>query len=298
MSFSAAHLRATASWTSQPPAPARASSPGDLSWMDAQEAAAGSPPLKALERQRRRGLRTDDFQQDPGLAFSKPHPALAASFDQGTQPQSRPPAAPGANASAPAAWVAGADPYPSTATVAKSYASPLPHWSRAALEARVATLERMLQQGDAQANGSTGAVYASDRELSEHLQVTVRKNRELRAEREVAKTRVARLEEEKRGIMEKLALDKTALQSLLQDTSQAKESLQASFKALIQEKQELQARLAKAEADNAALLRRGVARAAESIYGVDPAVLQGNVDDVQAINSALMESLRVMRERG
>ena len=167
-------------------------------------------------------------------------------------------------------------------------ASPNPLWSRPALEARVATLESMLASA-----GETGSnvIHATDRELSEQLQITVRKNRELHAELEVAKASTARLEQEKEQLLEKLAQDKAAMDALLRDTSAAKESLQASFKAMVDERKQMEARLARLEADNLALRRQ------RELNVYDPTVVRSNLDDVQAINEALKESLRLMRAR-
>ena len=136
-------------------------------------------------------------------------------------------------------------------------------------------------------------IQSSDRELSDHLQVTVRKNREIRAELEVAKTQIAQLHAEKQQILEKLALDKTALETLLRDTATAKDSLQVSFKSMIAERQDMQARLARLEQENASLKRQKE----YNLYGLDPALIKGNLDDVQAINDALKESLKAMRAK-
>jgi len=294
--FSADSLRAAAANTSwQSNAPSSLHRP---SWLDEPAPTSpnnnnNGPSLKALERQQRR--RASRGHEQPSAASSIFDDAPSRSYadipSRRSHEQQRAAAAPLRNLPYDARRIPqqqqqqqqhnGGD-----RVFDEESSSPGPLWSRAALEARVATLEGMLATMD-----SLSVVRSSDRELSEHLQVTVRANRELRAELEVAKASIARLEREKEQLLDKLAQDKNALDAVLRDTQAAKESLQTSFTAMVEERKHMEARIARLEADNQAMRRQKE----QAVY--DPVVVKSNLDDVQAINEALKESLRLMRAR-
>lgn len=164
-------------------------------------------------------------------------------------------------------------------------------WTRPALEARVHTLERLLaEQQSLPSSSQRGLPIQSDeRELAEHLQVTVRKNRELRAELEVTKNRLASLLEEREAFAAKLNQDNDSLQSLLEEAQRAKDALGNCIKALSMEKNELANRLALAEDEIVRL------KSAQSGPIVQFDEIRGNIEDVAVINEGLSESLRQMK---
>ena len=161
-------------------------------------------------------------------------------------------------------------------------------WSRSALEARVETLEKMLAEKEAPGNRQL-SIKTDDRDLSEHLQVTVRKNRELRAELEVTKNRLATLLEEREAFALKLGRDNDSLQSLLEEAQRAKEALGSLIKTLSAEKNDLAHKLALAEDE----IRRLQTSGSAPIIQFDE--LRGNIEDVAVINEGLRESLRQMQ---
>jgi hypothetical protein len=124
------------------------------------------------------------------------------------------------------------------------------------LEARVVALEGLLSKQQQHDDSAFLSTSSDDRNLSEHLQVTVRKNRELRVELEVARADIAKLQDDKRKLLDKLSADQASMEALLRDTSVAKDSLQISFKALMSERQELQQRVAGLMEENASLKKR------------------------------------------
>jgi len=293
--FSADSLRAAAvntSWQANPP-----SSLHRPSWLDepAPSSPSNGPSLKALERQQRRrasrgyeqtsaASASSIFDEPASRAYADVPPRHHHHHNNNNHHAQQHAAAPLRNPSYDARRAA--PQHNGDRVFDEESSSPNPLWSRAALEARVATLEGMLATMD-----SLSVVRTSDKELSEHLQVTVRANRELRGELEVAKAAVARLEREKEQLLEKLAQDKNALDAVLRDTQAAKESLQTSFTAMVEERKQTEARIARLEADNQAMRRQKE----QAVY--DPVVVKSNLDDVQAINEALKESLRLMRAR-
>jgi len=178
------------------------------------------------------------------------------------------------------------------ASAVASRSKNLSAWTRPALEARVETLERLL----AEQSGSSSSIPrgAEDRELSEHLQVTVRKNRELRAELEVTKNRLASLMEEREAFAHKLERDNEALQALLEEAHRAKEALGNCIKQLSAEKSDLAQRLLAAE-NEIMRLKTAARDGGQTAAIVQFDEVRGNIEDIAVINEGLKESLRQMQ---
>lgn len=155
------------------------------------------------------------------------------------------------------------------------------------------TLERLLSEQTRQASATPLQANLEDRELAQHLQVTVRKNRELRGELEVMKNKVQVLMEEREEFSIKLNRDHQSLRGLFEETQRAKEALAGCIKTLSAEKNELAERLQNAE-EEIVRLRASGATAVEAFQFED---INGNVDDTAVINEALKESLRQMKLR-
>jgi len=206
----------------------------------------------------------------------------------------------------------------------------LASWPRASLEARVRTLERLLAESgesptsSATRGGAGSSAYSADTELSHHLQVAVRKNRELRAELELVRAQNEQLRAERERVADKLARDHERLASAVADARAHQDALASLVRALAQEKEVLAARLADAERvlaqERAATTAALTAVASNPIHGVrallpaspgasaagvagvgNPAMslggldLKGSLDDVELINGAIEESLRALR---
>jgi hypothetical protein len=191
-------------------------------------------------------------------------------------------------------------------------------WPRSMLESRVKTLERMLSTRQTPSNsGDFGNnTNSNDVELSQHLQVTVRKNRELRAELEVAKGEIQRLISEREQTATKLAEEHAKIQSIVTETIRSREALANIIRTLTQEKAtltlkvtELEQRLT--EVTNVAktaqmnnnpsmmMMMTGSPSQASSINTspLRDLDLKGSLEDVALINEALQESLRQLKLR-
>lgn len=132
---------------------------------------------------------------------------------------------------------------------------------------------------------------ASDRELSDHLTVTVRKNRELRAELETCKSQINTLLAERETLFKKLNSDNDALQHLLEETQRGKDALSQCISQLSVEKVELKRQLEQALEEAERLRSSGNVVQAPILYEE----LHSHVDEVSLINEGLRESMRMMK---
>lgn len=170
-------------------------------------------------------------------------------------------------------------------------------WSRPALESRVLTLERLLAESAARpASSASSAPLSSqvtDRELSDHLTVTVRKNRELRAELETCRASLTNLLAEREALLNKLNSDNDALQQLLEEAQRGKEALSKCISQLSMEKLELKHQLEHAleYVEQTRENGSGAANAAPVMYEE----LSSSVDEVSVINQGLRESMQAMK---
>lgn len=254
---------------------------------------AGGSPLKVAERQQRRaaldvgarGKRAPPPGPAPTSTWrgvSLPEPS-APSDDLGPQTRSVLYAARAAKEEPPSA-------------------NDLASWPRSSLESRVRTLERLL--ADAGRTHTHGGIAGLDGDLSHHLEVTVRKNRELRAEIEVLRSQNDRLLSEREEFARRVVLENERIANAVRDAERARETLGALVRTLAADKDALGKRVAELEAVLEAERERSGAQAQAQASSpatprapLDDPDFKGNLSDVAIINEALQESLRALKQQ-